>query len=72
MHIAYEGGMDIHLLLRYFAKLYISSALDYLHFSSNETDAYAPEELRVERFYVPPSVSEGRVQEKHIGSEKPR
>lgn len=65
MHIAYEGGMDIHLLLRYFAKLYVSSAVDYLHFSSNETDAYAPDELRAERFYVPPGVSEGRAQEEH-------
>lgn len=72
IHIAYEGGMEIHLLLRYFAKRYVSSAVDYLHFSSNETDAYAPEELRAKRFYVPPSISEARVQEEHIGSEKPR
>lgn len=65
MHIAYEGGMDIHFLLRYFAKQYVSSAVDYLHFSNNETDAYAPEELRAERFYVPPGVSKGREQEEH-------
>lgn len=67
MHVAYEGGMEIHLILRYFAKLYVSSAVDYLHFSSNETDAYAPEELRVERFYVPPGVSIGRAQEDNDG-----
>lgn len=54
MHIAYEGGMDIHHILRYFTKRYVSSAVDYLHFSSNETDAYAPAELRAERYYVPP------------------
>jgi len=65
MHIAYEGGMEIHLILRYFAKLYVSSAVDYLHFTSNETDAYAPEELRAERFYVPPGVSKGREREEH-------
>jgi integrase len=65
MHVAYEGGMEIHLILRYFAKLYVSSLVDYLHFSSNETDAYAPEELRDERFYVPPGVSKGREQEGH-------
>jgi hypothetical protein len=67
MHIAYEGGMDIHLILRYFAKQYVSSAVDYLHFSSNEASAYAPEELRNQRFYVPSSVHEGRVQERHDG-----
>jgi hypothetical protein len=72
MHVAYEGGMEIHLLLRYFAKRYVSSAVDYLHFSSNDTDACAPEDLGAERFYVPPSVSEGRVQEEHIASQKPR
>lgn len=71
IHIAYEGGMEIHLILRYFAKRYVSSAVEYLHFSSNETDAYAPEELRAERFYVPPSVSGGRVKEEHVGPEKP-
>jgi integrase len=64
-HVAYEGGMEIHLILRYFAKLYVSSAVDYLHFSSNESDAYAPEELRTQRFYVPHSVSEVSVQEGH-------
>lgn len=67
MHVAYEGGMDIHLLLRYFAKRYVSSAVDYLHFSSNETDAYAPDELRAERFYVPPGVSIGQAQEDNDG-----
>jgi integrase len=72
MHIAYEGGMDIHLILRYFAKRYVSSAVDYLHFSSNETGAYAPAELRAERFYVPPSASERRVKEEYVGPEKPR
>jgi integrase len=66
-HVAYEGGMEIHLLLRYFAKLYVSGVVDYLHFSSNETDAYAPEELRAERFYVPPGLSKGREQEEHDG-----
>jgi integrase len=72
MHIAYEGGMDIHLILRYFAKRYVSSAIDYLHFLRNEADAYAPAELRTKRFYVPPSASEGRVKEENIGTEKPR
>lgn len=72
MHIAYEGGMEIHLLLRYFAKRYVSSAVDYLHFLRNEADAYAPAELRAERYYVPPSASEERVKEEHIGPEKPR
>jgi integrase len=67
MHVAYEGGMETHLILRYFAKLYVSSAVDYFHFSSNETDAYAPEELRAQRFYVPPGVSEGRAQKEHDG-----
>jgi integrase len=65
MHVAYEGGMELHFILRYFAKLYVSSVVDYLHFSSNESDAYAPEELRTQRFYVPPGVSEGRAQEEH-------
>ncbi len=65
MHVAYEGGMEIHLILRYFAKLYASSAVDYLHFSTNETDAYAPDELSAVRFYVPPGVSKGWEQEEH-------
>jgi integrase len=67
MHVAYGGGMEIQLILRYFAKLYVSGVVDYLHFSSNETDAYAPKEWRTERFYVPPSVSEARWQEEHNG-----
>ena len=53
IHVAYKGGMRIDLLLRYFAKRYASSITDYLHFTTNETDAYAPEELRVDTFYVP-------------------
>lgn len=72
MHVAYEGGMELHLILRYFAKLFVSSAVDYLHFSSNETDAYAPEELRTQRFYVPPSAPKVRGEEEHVGQKKPR
>jgi hypothetical protein len=67
MHVAYEGGLEIHHILRYFAKLYVSSAVDYLHFSSNESDAYAPEKFRTQRFYVPAGMPEGKVQEGRDG-----
>ncbi len=53
MHVAYKGGMPTNLLLLYFAKRYVSSLADYLHFSTDESDAYAPEALNTERFYVP-------------------
>lgn len=53
VHIAYKGGMETHLLLRYFAKRYASGLVDYLHFSTDESDGYAPEELSAERFYAP-------------------
>jgi hypothetical protein len=53
MHIAYKGGMETHLILRYFAKRYASDIVDYLHFSIAVSDAYAPDESNGERFYVP-------------------
>jgi integrase len=53
IHVAYKGGMETHLLLRYFGKRYACSVADYLHFSTDESDAYAPEELSAERFYAP-------------------
>ena len=59
IHIAYNGGMETHLLLRYFAKRYASGVADYLHFTTNESDAYAPGELCAEQFYVPVQRFEG-------------
>jgi hypothetical protein len=53
IHMAYTGGMKMHLVLRYFAKQRAGSAADYLHFSTDESDAYVPEELNAEAFYVP-------------------
>lgn len=53
IHVAYKGGMEMHLVLRYFAKRSAGSVADYLHFSTDESNAYAPEELNAERFYVP-------------------
>jgi hypothetical protein len=53
IHIAYEGGMKMDLVLRYFEKHSATSVADYLHFSTEEADAYVPDELREESFYVP-------------------
>ena len=53
MHIAYQGGMKTDLVLRYFEKQSAISVADYLHFSTEEADAYVPDELRGESFYVP-------------------
>ncbi len=53
IHIAYMGGMEMRLILRYFAKRYASGVADYLHFSTDESDTYAPEALKTQRFYVP-------------------
>ncbi len=52
IHIAYQGGMVIHLILRYFAKQHDSDIAAYLHFTTDETDAYVPEELCGEKFYA--------------------
>jgi len=53
IHLAYEGGMKMDLVLRYFEKHSATSVADYLHFSTEEADAYVPDELREESFYVP-------------------
>jgi hypothetical protein len=53
MHVAYQGGMKTDLVLRYFEKHSATSVADYLHFSTEEADAYAPDELRGGAFYVP-------------------
>ena len=53
IHVAYMGGMESHLILRYFAKNHIGCIADYLHFFIDESGAYAPEELRTQTFYVP-------------------
>ncbi|MCA1565742.1 MAG: hypothetical protein LC803_08920 [Acidobacteria bacterium] len=53
IHVAYMGGMESHLILRYFAKNHIGCIADYLHFFIDESAAYVPEELRAQTFYVP-------------------
>jgi integrase len=53
IHVAYEGGMRMDLVLRYFEKQSASNVADYLHFSTEEADAYVPDELCEESFYVP-------------------
>jgi integrase len=53
IHAAYKGGMETHLVLRYFAKRFAAGIADYLHFTTDECNAYAPEELSAEEFYAP-------------------
>lgn len=47
IHIAYQGGMKLYLILRYFAKKDGCDTLDYLHYTAEERDAYVPDELRM-------------------------
>jgi integrase len=68
IHVAYKGGMETHHLLRYFAKRFLSGISDYLHFSSDESDAYAPEELSAGQFYVPVCLPEGETLEGDRGT----
>ena len=53
IHTAYKGGMKMQDLLRYFDKQESTDIADYLHFSTNESGPYVPEELRADRFYIP-------------------
>ena len=53
IHIAYKGGMETHLVLRYFAKRHFAGIADYIHFSTTESDPYAPVELSEEEFFIP-------------------
>lgn len=53
IHTAYKGRMETNLILRYFAKHQASGLDDYVHFSTGESEAYAPDGMSAARFYVP-------------------
>jgi hypothetical protein len=46
IHVAYQGGMPEHLVLRYFEKQFDSDLEDYIHYAPKETGPYVPDELR--------------------------